>query len=79
MSEGSTSATPEVRNAEPGPLAHFRADFLNFCRIEKGLASNSLEAYGRDLERYQTYFHREHSRDLHDIHTNTVLQYLNFL
>jgi integrase/recombinase XerD len=29
--------------------------FLDFCRIEKGLAQNSIDAYRRDLERFQTY------------------------
>jgi integrase/recombinase XerD len=29
------------------------AAFLNFCRIEKGLAANSIEAYRRDLERFR--------------------------
>ncbi|HLY20021.1 MAG TPA: site-specific tyrosine recombinase XerD [Bryobacteraceae bacterium] len=28
------------------------AAFLNFCRIEKGLTANSLEAYQRDLQRF---------------------------
>jgi integrase/recombinase XerD len=79
MLDGSTSATSEVRNTEPGPLAGFRADFLNFCRIEKGLASNSLEAYGRDLQRYQTYFQKQHGIDLPNNHTDTVLSYLNSL
>jgi len=79
MSDGSTSATAGVRNAEPGPLARFRADFLNFCRIEKGLASNSLESYGRDLERYETYFQSQHGRNLPGNHTDTVLSYLNSL
>jgi len=79
MLDGSTSATPEVRNTEPGPLAGFRADFLNFCRIEKGLARNSLEAYGRDLERYQTYFQSQHGVNLLNNHTDTVLSYLNSL
>ena len=79
MLDGSTSATPEVCNTEPGPLAGFRVDFLNFCKIEKGLASNSLEAYGRDLERYQTYFQSQHRTDLPTNHTDTVLSYLNSL
>ena len=26
--------------------------FLSFCRVEKGLAANSLDAYRRDLERF---------------------------
>lgn len=29
--------------------------FLDFCRIEKGLAANSIDAYRRDLERFETY------------------------
>jgi integrase/recombinase XerD len=30
-------------------------DFLTFCRIEKGLSRNSLEAYGRDLEDLRSF------------------------
>lgn len=29
--------------------------FLHFCALEKGLAANSLEAYGRDLERFLAF------------------------
>jgi integrase/recombinase XerD len=29
--------------------------FLDFCRIEKGLAPNSIEAYARDLAKFQSY------------------------
>lgn len=29
--------------------------FLSFCRIEKGLAPNSLESYGRDLYRFEEW------------------------
>jgi integrase/recombinase XerD len=29
--------------------------FLDFCRIEKGLAQNSMEAYTRDLDRFGAY------------------------
>jgi integrase/recombinase XerD len=31
------------------------ASFLNFCRVEKGLAANSLDAYGRDLAALYQY------------------------
>src|SRR5207253_6967135 len=51
------------------------ADFLNFCRIEKGLAANSLEAYGADLTRYGSYYKAHPSQN----HTDTVLSYLNSL
>jgi integrase/recombinase XerD len=30
--------------------------FLDFCRIERGLAPNSLDAYRRDLEKFASYF-----------------------
>ena len=30
--------------------------FLNFCRLEKGLAANSIEAYTADLSRFIEYF-----------------------
>ncbi len=30
-------------------------EFLNFCSLEKGLAPNSLEAYQRDLRRFQAF------------------------
>src|ERR1700688_2398198 len=30
-------------------------DFLTFCRMEKGLSRNSLEAYGRDLEDLRSF------------------------
>lgn len=32
-----------------------RANFLDFLRVEKGLADNSIEAYGRDLRRFSAY------------------------
>jgi integrase/recombinase XerD len=35
---------------EPG-LSPLIEEYLNFCRVEKGLAANSLAAYRRDLER----------------------------
>ena len=41
-------ASPPEAGALPGEAAAF----LNFCRIEKGLAANSLEAYQADLQKF---------------------------
>jgi integrase/recombinase XerD len=32
--------------------------FLNFCRIEKGLSVNSLDAYSADLQRFNDFFQK---------------------
>ncbi len=38
--------------------------FLSFCQIEKGLASNSLQAYRRDLERFRAWCLKESAGDV---------------
>jgi len=49
--------------------------FLTYCRIEKGLSSNSLSAYNTDLERFITY-----SGDLAEIpDTEKIRHYLDSL
>jgi integrase/recombinase XerD len=72
MSDGSTTATAGVRDAE---FANQIVQFLNFCKIEKGLAANSLTAYQADLERYRAYSEEYSSGN----HTDTVNQYLTSL
>ena len=67
------------RAAEPRSLVNYVSDFLNFCRMEKGLASNSLEAYAGDLARYASYFGRQHRVDFPRNHTDTVTGYLHSL
>lgn len=47
---GSMAASPTSRGIR---------SFLNFCRIEKGLSQNSLEAYGRDLAAFLDYCERQ--------------------
>jgi integrase/recombinase XerD len=42
----------EAQTAETGPLQRLATGFLNFCRLEKGLAASSLEAYSTDLSRF---------------------------
>jgi integrase/recombinase XerD len=57
------------------------AAFLNFCRLEKGLSANSLEAYGRDLRRFSAFLAAGNiplnNKDLAD--PDTVRRYLDHL
>jgi integrase/recombinase XerD len=41
--------------ARSGSLAVQVRLFLDFCRMEKGLAANSVSSYARDLERYSVF------------------------
>ena len=45
----------DVARAVTGSIQVEAVAFLNFCRIEKGLAANSLEAYEADLEKFSQF------------------------
>src|SRR5579872_2646540 len=72
MSEGSTTGMVGVHG---GPLACQITEFLNFCKIEKGLAANSLSAYAADLKRYEIYCTQHASGN----HTEKLNGYLSSL
>jgi integrase/recombinase XerD len=46
---------PEVRQAETTRFRNQITAFLNFCRLEKGLAANSLQAYSSDLSSFSAF------------------------
>lgn len=46
---------PAAKSVEHGPDLPSLREFLNFCRIEKALSVNSLEAYERDLRRFAAF------------------------
>jgi integrase/recombinase XerD len=56
------------------PLSNEVRQFLNFCRLEKGLSINSLAAYGQDLKKYSNF-----CGSTHDVTREGVLRYLDFL
>ncbi len=50
--------------------------FLSYLVVEKGLARNTLEAYGRDLTRYLTFLEENGIKDPDAIGPSTVLLFL---
>ena len=57
MSGALTAESAEVRNqpVRNQPVHNQMTAFLNFCRLEKGLANNSLEAYASDLSKFSAF------------------------
>jgi integrase/recombinase XerD len=70
-----------MRGSDEENLHSEIAAFLNFCRLEKGLAANTLESYGRDLRRFAVFLGSAHiplnGDDLPN--TEAIRQYLDHL
>ncbi len=50
--------------------------FLAYVTVEKGLAPNTLEAYGRDLGRFAAFLQHEGLGSLAEVDTAVILKYL---
>jgi integrase/recombinase XerD len=53
--------------------------FMNFLAVERGLSSNTLEAYGRDLTRYLDFLEGRRLNDPDKIGAQDVMDYLEHL
>jgi integrase/recombinase XerD len=54
-------------------------EFINYLAVERGLAQNTLESYGRDLHQFQIYLQNGNMEILKDSNRTTILSYLNSL
>jgi integrase/recombinase XerD len=50
--------------------------YYNHLLIEKGAAGNTLEAYGRDLNRYVSFLEQKELTDVRDVASGTVIEFL---
>ena len=53
--------------------------FLSYLRVEKGLAQNTILAYGRDLKRFAEFLRKRHKQRMEDVTREDVVDFLSSL
>ena len=53
--------------------------FLSYLRVERGLAQNTILAYGRDLKKFAEFLRKRHKHSPDDITREDVVDFLSSL
>jgi integrase/recombinase XerD len=53
--------------------------FLSYCRVERGLAENTILAYGRDLKKFEAFLRKRHKTRLEDVGRDDIVDFLSSL
>ena len=53
--------------------------FLSYLRVERGLAQNTILAYGRDLRRFAEFLRKRQKRRMEDVTREDVIDFLSHL
>lgn len=60
-------------------MESYVSEFINYLAVERGLAQNTLESYGRDLRQFQAYLQESNIDFMKDLNRSTILTYMNSL
>lgn len=60
-------------------MQNYLQDFINYLSVERGLAPNTLESYGRDLSQYLNYLTEKKAINVQETTQATVVGYLLYL
>jgi len=53
--------------------------FLSYLRVEKGLAQNTILAYGRDLKRFAKFLGTQHKFHMNEVNREDIVNFLSSL
>ncbi|MDU4960452.1 MAG: site-specific tyrosine recombinase XerD [Sporomusaceae bacterium] len=60
-------------------MESYVSEFINYLAVERGLAQNTLESYGRDLRQFQAYLQDSKIDFMKDLNRSTILTYMDNL